>query len=267
MGQRQLADAADKLEHEVLTRTAELRAANISLARANLELAEVAKLKEAFVLELSHDLRTPLTSVKGAAENLLDGIAGTLTAAQREYVEIVRHHAERLIGAVSRLLDGARASAPAISVDCQEVDLTALAADVVKSLSPIAKGRGVHVTVTPSAAVSVIGDGAKLRLVFENIVGNALKFTDPGGRVDVEIERRGEAPLVRIRDTGVGIAPEHLGRVFERYYRAEPGSPGSGLGLAITRELVRLHGGEIEVRSTPGAGSEFAVLLPAPSVT
>src|SRR5439155_22764662 len=138
---RQLEEARAGLERQVAARTERMRETNVALARANLELAELAKRREKMVLEVSHDLRTPLTSVKGAAQNLLDGIAGALGTEQREYVEIMRDHAERLIVGVGKLLDAARERDVRIDLDAGPVDVGALSREVVRSLQPIADAR------------------------------------------------------------------------------------------------------------------------------
>jgi signal transduction histidine kinase len=256
-----LTRAKSGLEEEVLARTERLREANVALARANLELAELAQRRERMLLEVSHDMRTPLTSVKGAAENLLDGIAGPLSADSREYVEIMRDHADRLILAVSRLLDAARAEHVNVDLDLVSVDVSTLASEVTRSLAPIAEQRGVSVEVT-GPSIHTLADARKLRKVLENLVGNALKFTDEGGRVRVEVTTIGEEVRVTVEDTGIGLDSAQLSRVFDRFHRVHEDRPGTGLGLAITRDLVRLHGGDVLVRSSPGHGSTFAVLLP-----
>jgi signal transduction histidine kinase len=252
------------LERRVAERTAALRETNTELARANLELAEVAARRERMVLEVSHDLRTPLTSIKGASQNLLDGIAGPLPGDQREYVEIVRDHADRLIEAVSRLLDAARAEDVRVEVALAPVDVGELARDVVRSLAPIAAERGLTVQVAGDAAPAH-ADAGKLRKVMENLLGNALKFTDSGGAVTVAVADDDADVRVTVEDTGVGMTREELDRAFDRFYRGAAsagGRPGTGLGLAISRDLVRLQGGEIVGRSEPGRGSAFSVLLP-----
>lgn len=252
------------LEREVAARTETLRETNIALAGANLELAELARKREEMVLEVSHDLRTPLTSVKGAAENLLDGIAGPLGESQREYVEIVRDHAERLIGAISTLLDNTRGHTVRIALEPASVDVTALTREVVRGLQPIAEERGVTLEVKGNGARTV-ADPDKLRKVVENLVGNALKFTDRGGSVIVSSEEDDANVRITVDDTGVGMAEADLEHVFDRFYRAkaEGGErPGSGLGLAITRDLVRLHGGDVLARSALGKGSTFSAVLP-----
>jgi signal transduction histidine kinase len=249
------------LEHEVAARTERLRETNIALASANLELAELAKKRKEMVLEVSHDLRTPLTSVKGAAENLLDGIAGPLGESQREYVEIVRDHAERLICAIGKLLENTRGQHVRVELASAPIDIGALTRDVVRGLQPIADERGVTLEVKGGAA-RTIADRDKLRKVVENLVGNALKFTDRGGSVTVSSEEDEANVRISVEDTGVGMAASDLERVFDRFYRAGEERPGSGLGLAITRDLVRLHGGDVLARSVLGKGSTFSAVLP-----
>jgi two-component system phosphate regulon sensor histidine kinase PhoR len=244
----------------VQARTARLRDANAELGRANLELSDLVARREQWVLDVSHDLRTPLTSIKGASDNLLDGIAGALTGDQREYVGMVGEHADRLITSIGRLIDAAR-GAPELTIEERPVDLGALAREVARGLEPIASERRVTLDVDVRS-LEVRGDPAHLRAILENLIGNALKYTEAGGRVRVEVAPADDGVRIRVEDDGVGIAPEALSRIFERFYRARPDRPGTGLGLAITRDLVRLHRGDITVQSELGAGSAFDVVLP-----
>jgi signal transduction histidine kinase len=262
-GQHALAQARENLELQVAARTKSLRETNVALARANLELEELARTREQMVLDVSHDLRTPLTSVKGAAENLLDGIAGKLGESQREYVEIVRDHAGRLIDAISKLLDAARQPQPTVDLDLTMVDVAALARDVARSLQPIADERGIELHVETNPETDTLADAHKLRKVMENLLGNALKFTDRDGSVHVAIARHDADVRITVRDTGIGITESEVPHVFDRFRRARADArPGSGLGLAITRDLVRLHGGDVVVASEPGKGSTFSAVLP-----
>ena len=262
-GQHELAQARENLEGQVAARTETLRETDVALARANLELAELARRRERMVLEVSHDLRTPLTSVKGAAENLLDGIAGRLEEPQREYVEIVRDHAGRLIDAIGKLLDAARQPEPTVDLVLSTVDVGALARDVVRSLQPIAEERGVDLAVDADATIETRADREKVRKVMGNLVGNALKFTDRGGTVRILVSRSEGQVRVTVRDTGVGIDERDLAQVFDRFHRGRTEDrPGSGLGLAITRDLVRLHGGDVVATSQRGRGSTFSAVWP-----
>jgi signal transduction histidine kinase len=256
-----LEHARQNLEREVAARTESLRETNMALAQANLELAERARQREQAMLDLSHDLRTPLTSVKGAADNLLDGIAGPLGESQREYVQIVRDHAERLIGAISELLQAAAGQDVRVVLELAAVDVLALARDVVRSLAPIAADKGISVAVR-GMPTETFADRDKLRKAMENLVGNALKFTNEGGVVQIDVAQDEANVRITVEDTGVGMAPGELEQVFDRFYRGSARQAGSGLGLSITRDLVRLHGGDVLARSVPGEGSAFSAVLP-----
>jgi signal transduction histidine kinase len=163
------------------------------------------------VQDVAHDLRTPLTSIKGATQNLLDDMAGPLSDSAREYIEIVGDQGERLIGIVNWLL------------------------------------------VDPD----------KLLLVLENLVGNALKFTESGGKVSVLVRPVDQTVEITVADTGIGLSSDEVEHVFDRYYRSSHPRGGSGLGLSISRELVRLHGGDVALSSEMGKGSTFVVTLPS----
>ena len=260
LGQHRLARLSAGLEREVEARTAKLREANEALARANLELEELANEREKMVLDVSHDLRTPMTSVKGAAQNLLDGIAGPLADAQRDYVEIVRDHAERLVSAVSELLERARRGVVSIELRPVPLDVAELATEVIRGFRPMADDKGIRVLLV-GGPTPCVADAEKLRKVVENLVGNAIKYTERGGEVRVELEHGPGEIRVRVKDTGTGMSEAQATRAFERFYRASE-QPGTGLGLAITRDLIRLHRGDITLKSTPGAGSEFSISLP-----
>jgi two-component system, OmpR family, phosphate regulon sensor histidine kinase PhoR len=250
-----------ELENEAVRRGVKLSCARIALTRAKIAFDESMRQREEMVQDVAHDLRTPLTSIKGSAQNLLDGVAGPLAPDAREYVEIVREHADRLIGAVNWLLEAMRVTRAPLDMQLVEFDVGELCASVVHGLRPIAEERRITLELEREEA-KVLGDGEKLRQVIENLVGNALKFTRAGGTVRVAVEGDASDVRIRVRDTGIGMDAQELGRIFERYYRREKAADSSGLGLVISREVVRLHGGEIGVKSKPGKGSEFTVRLP-----
>jgi signal transduction histidine kinase len=250
-----------RLERAVADATRELREANRALATSNLELLETDRVRDTFIANLTHDLRTPLTAIKGASENLLDGIASALSADQREYVEIVRDHATRLTGTVNELLQAARLQGGHVELQPEPLDARAIVEEVASGLQPIARERRIELEVR-GAETRVAADREKLRRVLENLVSNAVKFTDGGGHVTVEVSSTRDAVEVAVRDTGHGIPAEELPRLFERFYRGSARKPGTGLGLSIARNLARLHGGDITVESEVGRGSEFRVRLP-----
>lgn len=253
---------SQELENETVQRGVKLSCARAALARAKLAFDETTRQREQMVQDVAHDLRTPLTSIKGAAQNLLDGVAGPVGPDAREYVEIVREHADRVIGVVDWLLEAMRTTAYALEVNVHEVDLGEVCTSVVHGMRPIALEQGLTLTLE-SAEARVLADGDKIRQVLENLISNALKFTEAGGSVNVWVVPGETDVHIHVRDTGVGMDAQEVARIFERYYRRHK-TPGhhSGLGLDISREVVRLHGGEICVSSEPGRGSEFTVRLP-----
>lgn len=249
------------LEREVGRRGVKLSCANIALARAKIHYDDQARHREEAVQDIAHDLRTPLTSIKGAAQNVLDGIAGPVGPGVRAYVEIVRDQSQRLIGVVNWLLSAIRITSQPRSLELASQDVCELLRGVVTSLTPIAEERGIELSLLPTRVMACF-DQLKLHQVFENLIGNALKFTDPGGKVRVSLEDFGDRVVIKVEDTGIGMNAEALDRIFHRYYRVDAEREGSGLGLLIARELVRLHGGDIEVESELGKGSTFSVRLP-----
>jgi signal transduction histidine kinase len=255
-----LREHATRLERAVADATRELRDANRALATSNLELLETDRMRDALVTNVTHDLRTPLTAIKGAADNLLDGVAGAISPDQREYVEIVRDHATRLTGTVNELLQAARLQANQVELQPEPLDVYAVVTDIASGLQPLARERHIQLEVLGSEARAP-ADREKLRRAVENLVSNALKFTDQG-RVTVEVKPSSDMVEVAVRDTGHGIPADELPRLFERFYRGSTRKPGTGLGLSIARNLVRLHGGDITVVSEEGRGSEFCVRLP-----
>lgn len=258
--EHQLRNHARNLEAAVATATAELRSANRELARTNLTLIERDRQRESFVGGLTHDLRTPLTAVTGAADNLLAGIAGPLTDDQREYVEIVREHGRRLNTTIGELLEAARVEAGNIALSVSDVDVREVADEVRRGLEPVARERGLVLGVEGTARVQA--DRDKLRRVLENLVGNAVKYTTRGGQVAVALKPASDRVEIVVRDDGPGIPPQLLPRIFDRYVQGADGQVGTGLGLSIARNLARLHGGDVTVASSPGQGSEFVVVLP-----
>jgi signal transduction histidine kinase len=250
-----------ELEREAARRGVKLNCANIALTRAKIHYDEQARHREESVQDIAHDLRTPLTAIKGAAQNVLDGIAGPLDPGIKGYVEMIRDQSQRLIGVVNWLLQAIRITSEPHTLDVASLDLAELARTVVTDLAPIARESGVALDATAQPAVACV-DPAKIRQALENLIGNALKFTPSGGKVNVSVEDQGDSALIVVTDSGIGMNEEALERIFHRYYRVDPEREGSGLGLLITRELVRLHGGDIAVESELGKGSRFSIRLP-----
>ena len=232
----------------------------------NERLKELDYLKSCFVGAVSHELRTPLTTIRGYAEFLEEDVGGTLEGSHRDYVRQILEGTARMERLVDDLLDFAKLESGDFKLVPHACDLAAMVTTTVQALGPAARERGLALTATAPAALPLRGDAGRIEQVLTNLVGNALKFTPPGGQVRVTATADGAHARVEVRDTGCGIAPEHLPHLFERFYQASPGTTrqagGIGLGLSICRALVEAHGGAIGVASEPGAGAAFWFTLP-----
>ncbi|QEC47171.1 HAMP domain-containing protein [Baekduia soli] len=228
------------------------------------ERARLERLKSEFVATASHELRSPLTSIKGFVELLSAGEG--LDPRQREFLDIVLVSTNRLVDLVNDLLDVARLEAGRVEVHRRAIDVHEALDDVVTLLHGRieAKDQRLELDVEPDTP-RVLADASRLRQMLTNLVTNAHLYTDEGGTVAV---RAGGSPggvRIEISDTGRGMDPGELEHVFERFSRGSgsTGTPGTGLGLSIVKSLVDLHGGTIDVASTPGEGTTFAITLPA----
>jgi len=219
-----------------------------------------------FVANVSHELKTPLTSVQGFAQAILDGAVSS-PEDQKRAAKVIYDEAGRMHRMVLDLLDLARLDAGTLELKRAPVDLPALLRNVVEKFTPQARQGQVDIRVEASPTPAITGDGDRLSQVFTNLVDNALKNTPPGGRISLRVTPADPYAQVDVTDSGAGISAEAQAHIFERFYQADPSRQGgekhgTGLGLAIVKEIVAAHGGKISVRSTPGAGSTFSVLLP-----
>ncbi len=250
----QIEDLNIGLESKVRERTAELERADRS--------------RSLFLSHVSHELRTPLTSVKGFVENLLDGLTGTLNEKQQRYLARIADNVARLIRMINDLLDRTRIETGQLALSPAEVDLERCVAEVIEQLRPLAVEKHHALTAHyPASALIVWADRDRLIQIVTNLVHNAIKFTPEGGSISVHViaEQPTQATL-RVCDTGPGIQPEFLEKIFDPFFRMAQeqrgSSKGLGLGLSIVKTLVELHNGQIAVRSRPGVGTEFSVMLP-----
>ena len=228
---------------------------------------EVDRLKSDFVSQVSHELRTPLTSIKGYIDNLKDGIAGKLKEKQIDYLNRMSKNADHLAILISDLLDVSRIESGKMPLIPTTFSLQNLIEEVVKNLRPILDAKQLELLLNPFPGERGIqGDHDKLEQVITNLLVNAVKFTPPGGRITISLERNEKYVKASIRDTGIGIPAEKQSRIFERFYRVEPESSskmnGTGLGLYIAKNIIEMHGGRIWVASEVGNGSEFSFTLP-----
>lgn len=229
---------------------------------------ELERQRRAFVGAVSHELRTPLTSILGYAELLEDGVAGGLTAGQRSYLANIQGAVKRLEVLVDDLLDEARLDAGTFKLRLADVDLGAKAREVAESLAPQALTREVELrSSVPPAALMVRSDPQRIGQVLTNLVGNAIKFSDRGGVVEIRLRPGDGRVRLEVVDNGIGIAQEDLDKLFLRFSQLpaadERGVGGTGLGLSIAKSIVEAHGGEIGVESEPRVGTVFWFELPS----
>ncbi|MFV0462377.1 MAG: ATP-binding protein [Nostocoides sp.] len=239
---------------------------NRLLADQNRSLAQLAALKNEFVARVSHELRSPLTSVVSFAELLADPSTGPLNSDQREFVNVVVRNADRLLRLIEDLLLLAKLESHTLPLNLGLVDLGGLIDQVLIEQGPAATAASITLNSSCSPGSRVRGDALRLHQVVTNLVQNAIRYTPQGGRVEVRLALDPERHRwqLDVTDTGVGIAPEDSQRMFDAFYRAEHTTQGgTGLGLAIVRLIIDEHGGEVRVTSTPGEGTTMTVRLPA----
>ena len=262
---------AAELERMVQARTAELAREKEVTARQAASLAELDRAKDRFFANISHEFRTPLTLILGLLTDLVEGRNGTLPPAVRAHHAMMQRNAQRLLRLVNQVLDLTRLESGQLALDLVPVDLVSTCRATVESFAPLAERRRIALAFEAApAAVPVRLDPPQFEKVLLNLLSNAFKFTEPGGRVEVRVEAAadgdGRVAQLVVRDTGMGIAPDLLPRVFDRFFQADGSATrrheGSGIGLSLARELVELHGGTIGADSVPGVGSSFTVRLP-----
>jgi PAS domain S-box-containing protein len=234
------------------------------LEAANQRLRELDEAKSFTISVASHELRSPLTSIKGYVENLVEGVAGPLPEQVLYYLTRIDHNVDRVIRMTNMLLDLSRIESGQMALQLSTVCTKEVITHVLRDLQPLAEKKAITVQAEELVDVPVRADRHKLEQVVLNLVHNALKFTPEQGHLTVRSHLTTDHRVtITVADTGCGIPREHHDKVFEKFHRApSPVHEGSGLGLAITRKLVELQGGTITLDSEPGRGSRFFVSLP-----
>jgi signal transduction histidine kinase len=227
---------------------------------------ELDRMRDAFVATVSHELRTPLTSISGFLEMMQEEEQG-LGESGRRYLDVIRRSTNRLHGLVEDLLLVAQIEAKRVELQLAVVDVAELAGGAAEAARPAADEKGVRLDVVVDHPPIVRADRDRLTQVLDNLVSNAVKFTNPGGHVRVEAAGQDGGARVVVSDDGIGIPTSEQGQVFSRFFRASTATqqaiPGTGLGLAISRALVEQHGGTISMTSEVGKGTRVTVFLPA----
>lgn len=228
---------------------------------------ELEQMKSNFVSVISHELRTPLHSIGGFIDIMLMEKAGSINDDQRDYLETVKDQTNYLNRLIEDLLEFNRLESGQIQLRLEEVEIGTLLREIVETLRPVAKKRRLTLTNNVEKPFATItADKGRLRQVFTNLIDNALKFTSTNGSVTVSAARDETGVEIAVEDTGIGIPPEELNHIFERFYQVDTGRTrkyhGAGLGLAIVKHIIVQHGGAVWADSIVGEGSTFFVLLP-----
>ncbi|QRO01056.1 histidine kinase [Archangium violaceum] len=229
------------------------------------ELRHLEKVRKDFVANVSHELRTPITAIRGYAETLQGGALKDPNVAPK-MVDIIHRQSERLSELVEDLLELSRLESREVTLKVTDVPLAVAASRAAEVVRPKAQGKNITLELNVPQGLVGRGDERGLEQVLLNLLDNAVKYTPEGGRVFVTASQEDGRCVVHVRDTGVGIEPKHLARIFERFYRVDKGRSrdmgGTGLGLSIVKHLLSAMGGEVKVESQPNEGSTFTIFLP-----
>ena len=222
--------------------------------------------KSEFLMAMSHELRTPLNAIGGYAELLALGLGGGVTERQREYLDRIRRSQQHLMALINDILNFSRIEGGQIKYDVTEISLASVIDTVVPMIEPQADAKQLLVTTQSGDDVIACADRGKVEQILINLLSNSVKYTDPGGRIDVSYALVEGRAQIRVTDTGIGIPDDKLGAIFEPFFQvgrslARP-TEGTGLGLAISRDLARAMGGDLTAQSAIGRGAVFTLTLP-----
>jgi signal transduction histidine kinase len=255
-----LEELTQHLEQRIVERTQEL-------SIANERLREHDRRRSLFLSVASHELRTPMTVIRSFADNMRDGIAGPVNEQQLTYLNRIGHNLSRLTRIINQLLDWSRLDSKKEVLCLAQVCVEAMALQVADSLRAVAAEKTITLEIVHTEGLPAVqGDPDKLEQILWNLIGNAIKFTPPGGRIAVDFQTTPEGFVqTSVEDTGCGIEPGHIKKLFQEFSKvpsANPTAQGAQLGLFITKNLVTMHRGTIWVESTPGAGTRFYFTMP-----
>ncbi len=246
--------------------SSELAGANSELNSANERLKEMDRFKSQFFSNMTHELKTPLTLILAPTEAAMNGELGEFTGEQQEYFRRIFNNGLRLMKLINDLLDLARLEDSKLKLRVEELEMGEFARAVAGNIKPLAERKGIDLVVTvPPSVVQVWADRDRLEQVLVNLLANAVKFTPDNGRIEVKVEESGETVHLSVTDTGIGIPPDKLEEVFNRFSQVDGTTTrkygGTGIGLALARELTSLHGGRIWAESDGASGTSMRVML------
>jgi signal transduction histidine kinase len=236
------------------------------LENKNKKLEQFDRLKDEFVNNVSHELRTPLTIIQESVSVMADGLLGEINENQKKHLGITLVNIERLGIIINDLLDISTIENGKLKLNKENIDINALVEEVVLNFTPQIEKKGLTIkSVVPKDRVDVFVDKEKMIQVLVNLVGNACKFTDKG-TIEVSVFENDDKVECRVKDTGIGLAPEDIPRLFSKFEQIgrEPGAgpKGTGLGLSIAKGIIESHNGQVKVESELGQGTSFTVILP-----
>jgi signal transduction histidine kinase len=264
----QLTTASNELEAKVHTATAELAEQNEKLRRQALQLEQASAAKSQFLANMSHEFRTPLNAILGYTSMLLQGVSGEMTSQQKRNLQRIDSNGRHLLQVINEILDITRIEAGRMPLNMSDIVLTDLIQEVVAELDPIVARTKLAVNAALAPELPELhSDRQKVKQIVLNLLSNALKFTHEGSvQISAGYEMATSMVTISVKDTGIGIAPEHLEKIFEDFQQVDS-SPtraygGTGLGLSICRRLAAMMGGRVTVQSVLGQGSTFTLHLP-----
>ncbi len=244
----------------------DVRKANKALVRAKEEAERASRFKDQFLSTMSHELRTPLNSVLGFSALLAEERYGTLNERQARYVSHIHNGGQHLLNLINDILDLSKIEAGRLELAIENVAVATAFAEVTSTLRSLAEKKSQTLSQFAATGLAIRADSTRFKQVLMNLVGNAIKFSPAGGRIELVAHKADGQVRVEVRDTGPGIPPEEQKRIFDAFYRLSKSgeaTEGTGLGLAITQRLVELQGGQLGLQSQPGQGSCFFFSLPA----
>ncbi|MDP3791429.1 MAG: GAF domain-containing sensor histidine kinase [Candidatus Omnitrophota bacterium] len=252
---------------DLLNAIADFAAIAIEVIKLEEQISKSNKDHRELVSNVAHDLKTPLATIKEAILLMLEGVSGQINEKQKKYLDISAENVERMVHMVDDILLSDDTLCSRQSLNRNLFNVTDTAKGIIDSLGIIAKKKGIKLGgYIPDKRIEIWGDPDKLNEVISNLVENAIKYNRPEGRVDVSLEEDERSVTISVRDTGMGISKEDIGKIFDRYYRINSAErkdvAGSGLGLSIVKNIVNMHKGNIAVESESDHGTKFTVTLP-----